>query len=96
MVLNPTGGAELATAGSGDVLSGVIAGFLARGMDRVHCRGRGRRGCTAEPPISSLETHGPGLVAGDLLEAIPRTLYELSHPAPARVPGVRNARHHAG
>lgn len=95
VVLNPTGGAELATAGSGDVLTGMIAGFLARGMTAftaaaaaawVHGRAADRL----------LATGGPGLVAGDLIAAIPPTLYELSHPASAPVPGVRNGRHHAG
>ena len=31
--VNPTGSAVLATAGSGDVLTGVIGGLLARGLD---------------------------------------------------------------
>ena len=32
VVLNPTGSAALASAGTGDVLTGIVAGFLARGM----------------------------------------------------------------
>jgi NAD(P)H-hydrate epimerase len=33
--INPTGGASLATGGSGDVLTGAIAGFLAQGLEPV-------------------------------------------------------------
>jgi ADP-dependent NAD(P)H-hydrate dehydratase / NAD(P)H-hydrate epimerase len=80
VVLNPTGDAGLATAGSGDVLTGVVAGFLARGMDPfaaaaaaafVHGRAADRLG----------ESGGPGFVAGDLIQEIPPTLYEVMHDA---------------
>jgi hydroxyethylthiazole kinase-like uncharacterized protein yjeF len=80
VVVNSTGGAELATAGSGDVLTGVIAGLLARGMTPfaaaaaaawVHGRAADRLA----------ETSGPGFVAGDLVEAIPPTLHEVTHDA---------------
>ncbi len=62
------GGPELATAGSGDVLTGIIAALLAKGMDAtfaataavvVHARAGERAG------------HGDGTLAGDLLEEIP-------------------------
>jgi hydroxyethylthiazole kinase-like uncharacterized protein yjeF len=85
VVLNPTGGAQLATAGSGDVLTGIIAGFLARGMVPfvaaaaaawVHGRVADRLAAT----------NGPGLVAGDLVAAIPPTLYELMHTASVSPP----------
>ncbi len=40
--LNPTGGPGLATAGSGDVLGGIIGAFLAQGMNSHRSRRRGR------------------------------------------------------
>ncbi len=63
----------LATAGSGDVLSGFITGLLARGWD----------------PLSAAETaaylhtdcalaFGPGLIAQDLPEVLPKVLAQLS------------------
>jgi NAD(P)H-hydrate epimerase len=80
VALNPTGGAALATAGSGDVLTGIIAGFLARGVDafRAAIAGAWVHGRTADRLV---EADGPGLVAGDLVGGLGRTLQELGvHP----------------
>jgi NAD(P)H-hydrate epimerase len=76
VALNPTGGAALATAGSGDVLTGIIAGFLARGVDafRAAAAAAWVHGRTADRLV---ETDGPGLVAGDLVDGLGRTLQEL-------------------
>ncbi len=76
VALNPTGGAELATAGSGDVLTGIVAGFLARGMDAFAAAAAGAwvHGRTADDLV---ERNGPGLVAGDLVTGLPRTLQAL-------------------
>ncbi|MEX2255924.1 MAG: NAD(P)H-hydrate dehydratase [Acidimicrobiia bacterium] len=73
-VVEPVGGAALATAGTGDVLTGVIAGLLARGLEPfaaaaagafLHGRAADRAGHT-------------GLVAGDLVAALPGTLADLT------------------
>jgi NAD(P)H-hydrate epimerase len=76
VALNPTGGAELATAGSGDALTGIVAGFLARGADAFDAAAAGAwvHGRIAD---RLLETDGPGVVAGDLVAGIGRTLQEL-------------------
>jgi NAD(P)H-hydrate epimerase len=67
VAVNPTGGPWLASAGTGDVLSGVIGGLLARGCDAfaaaaggawLHGRAADRAGHT-------------GMIAGDLIDAIP-------------------------
>ncbi len=71
--INPHDGPWLATAGSGDVLSGIIGGLLARGLEPfaaatvgafLHAGAADRAGHT-------------GLVAGDLVAALPRTLESL-------------------
>ena len=68
--MNTTGGPWLATAGTGDVLSGIVGAFLARGMGAfeaaaagawVHGRAADRAGHT-------------GMIAGDLVVAIPAAL----------------------
>jgi NAD(P)H-hydrate epimerase len=76
VALNPTGGAELATAGSGDVLTGIVAGFLARGMAAFEAAAAAAwvHGATADRLVA---TDGPGLVAGDLIRGLPRTLQGL-------------------
>lgn len=76
VALNPTGGAALATAGSGDVLTGIIAGFLARGIDafRAAAAAAWVHGHTADRLVAA---DGPGLVAGDLVAGLGRTLQEL-------------------
>ena len=54
--MNPTGGAELATAGSGDVLTGIVAGFLARGMEAFEAaagRGAWVHGQTADDLVAA-------------------------------------------
>jgi NAD(P)H-hydrate epimerase len=66
------GDARLATAGTGDVLSGIIGSLLAQGMEPLEAASAGAwlHGRAA--------AHGPaeGLVAGDLLELIPAALAE--------------------
>jgi ADP-dependent NAD(P)H-hydrate dehydratase / NAD(P)H-hydrate epimerase len=76
VALNPTGGAELATAGSGDVLTGIVAGFLARGMDAFAAAAAGAwvHGRTAEDLVAR---DGPGLIAGDLIGGLARTLQSV-------------------
>jgi NAD(P)H-hydrate epimerase len=76
VALDATGGPALATAGSGDVLTGIIAGFLARGADafRAAAAGAWVHGRTAARLVAD---GGPGLVATDIVEGLPRTLQEV-------------------
>lgn len=63
----------LATAGSGDVLAGIIAGLLAAGMDGFHAAA-----CGAWLHGAAARDFGPGLIAEDLADALPGVLSWLS------------------
>jgi NAD(P)H-hydrate epimerase len=81
--VNPLDGPWLGTAGSGDVLSGIIAGFLARGL-------AGFEAAVAAALLHGLaaDAAGPtGLVASDIVAALGRTL--------SRIVGERSTPHHA-
>ena len=75
--INPTANAALGTAGSGDVLTGVIASLLAQGLAApdAACAGVFVPGESAENAIRTLGSHN--LMAGDLPDAIARTLEGL-------------------
>lgn len=62
----------LATAGSGDVLSGIIAGLMARGVPAI------QSACAAAwLHVEAGRAFGPGLIAEDLPESLPKVLRAL-------------------
>ena len=68
------GAPALATAGTGDVLSGVIGAYLAKRMDPFHaaCAGVFVHACAGRLAAHAL---GPeGVIASDVIEALPRAL----------------------
>ena len=74
--INASGNAGMATAGSGDVLTGILAGLLAQGTD-PGCAGalaafiHGRAGDKAK------ETMGEsGMIASDIIRALPSIIHE--------------------
>ena len=73
VAINPTGGPALATAGTGDVLSGIVGGARAPGA-----ASRWAAAAAAFVHGRAAETAGhTGLVAGDLIDALARVLDEL-------------------
>ena len=62
---------SLATAGSGDVLTGVIAAFLAKGMDAPLAAAAG---AVAHGIAASLAPAQAGLIASDVVAALPLAL----------------------
>jgi hydroxyethylthiazole kinase-like uncharacterized protein yjeF len=79
VAVNSTGNVALATAGTGDVLSGVIGALLSRGMDAYEAA---RAGAWAHGRAAELWLEGTGwpaesLIATDLLPYLPRAFSEL-------------------
>jgi len=80
--VNPTGNPGMATGGTGDVLTGLIAGLLAQYPDRpvtevvkaaVYLHG-------LAGDLAAQELGQPALIAGDLLETVPGAYKLLAEP----------------
>ncbi len=77
VVFNPTGNSGMATAGSGDVLTGIITALLARGYGQREacCLGMYLHGLAGD--IAARELGKESLVAGDLVRALPKAFLKL-------------------
>ena len=76
VVVGPPGRPALATAGTGDVLAGTVAGLLAQGLDPVDAAVCALWLGAAAADVWARE-HGPdGLVASDLVDRLPRAAAE--------------------
>lgn len=75
--LNPTGNSGMATAGSGDVLTGAIAGIWAQGAKPVQaaCAGVFLHGLAGD--LSRDAKNEYSLIAGDILDHLPQTISSL-------------------
>jgi NAD(P)H-hydrate repair Nnr-like enzyme with NAD(P)H-hydrate dehydratase domain len=64
----------LATAGSGDVLTGIVAGLLAQRMESFLAAS-----CAVWVHARAAEIFGPGLIADDIIQMLPAVWKEF-HP----------------
>jgi NAD(P)H-hydrate epimerase len=88
VTVNPTGNPGMATAGTGDVLTGAIAALIAQGLDpydaaRLAAYAHGMAG-----DMVAAERGPNGMAAGDVAEALPRPLMALAR---SRTEGPRPA-----
>ncbi|GIS61396.1 MAG: hypothetical protein CM1200mP2_36210 [Planctomycetaceae bacterium] len=70
-VINDTGNSGLATGGSGDVLTGLVTGLLARGMSSFDAAWLGVHLHGLAADLASWELGQSGLIASDLPDWIP-------------------------
>jgi NAD(P)H-hydrate epimerase len=77
--VNPTANAALATAGSGDVLTGLVGALLAQGLDALDAAVAGVfiHGAAGDEAVAE---RGGGIIAGDLPEVIGRVMAALRRP----------------
>ncbi len=75
--INPTGNSGMATGGTGDVLTGVVAGLVAQGVDPRDAAWLGAyiHGAAGDRARETKGTYG--LVAGDLVDYLPETMADF-------------------
>ncbi|MFL5791811.1 MAG: NAD(P)H-hydrate dehydratase, partial [Actinomycetota bacterium] len=78
--VNPTGSTALATAGTGDVLTGTIGGLLARGVEPPAAAWAGAylHGLAG---LAAGERAGDGTVAGDVADLLPDAIARVTEDA---------------
>jgi len=84
VVVYPRANPALATAGSGDVLAGLIASLLAQGLDRWGAATLGVLAHARAARAAIRDTRGRTVLASDVARALPVVLAKLATPSDAR------------
>ena len=74
VAVNDLSAPGLATAGTGDVLSGIIGAHLAKGLDPFAAACAGVRRHAAAGRVAAAEHGAGGVIARDVIEALPRAV----------------------
>ncbi len=81
LFLNPTGNSGLASGGSGDVLTGVIAALLGQGLSTTDAAALGAYVHGLAGDIAAAEKGEIGMIAGDVMEALPEAFLQIAGDA---------------
>jgi NAD(P)H-hydrate epimerase len=76
--VNPTGNPGMASGGTGDVLTGLIAGLIAQGLEALDAALLGVYLHGLAGDLAVVEAGEVGLTAGDLIAYLPAAFQELS------------------
>ncbi|MFW6006753.1 MAG: NAD(P)H-hydrate dehydratase [Halanaerobiales bacterium] len=77
--INPTGNNGMATAGSGDVLTGIISGLIGQGLDCIEASVLGVYLHGLAGDIAREKFTSQGVKAGDLIKSIPESISYLQN-----------------
>ena len=77
-MFNPTGNAGMATAGSGDVLTGIITGLLARGYKQADACMLGMYVHGLAGDLAAKDLGMECMVASDIIRYLPQAFKRLS------------------
>jgi NAD(P)H-hydrate epimerase len=81
LYVNTTGNPGMATGGTGDVLTGVLAALLAQGLDAFDAAVLGTFAHGLAGDIARDQNGEVGMIAGDLVDALPDVWVHLAEPA---------------
>ncbi len=84
--LVPLGNPGMATAGTGDVLAGVVGALLGRGLSPLEGARLGAYAHARAGDLAAAARGQDGLTASDLLDHLPAALAELGPPSPTETP----------
>ena len=77
IVFNSSGNAGMATAGSGDVLTGIITGLLSRGYSQMHAAMIGMYVHGLAGDIAANELGMESVIASDIVKYLPKAMRKL-------------------
>jgi NAD(P)H-hydrate epimerase len=82
LIVNPTGGPALASGGTGDVLLGVVTGLLAQGLEPLRAAALAAYLPGAAADRIAARRGATGLLASELLPALPAAIAALRDAPP--------------